>query len=218
MIDRTIMAFVLMNLIAACDASSLSTTASTGSVSPVTTTEHSNGEMSNILNELDQFVMPDTKVLAAQKGDLNADSLQDIVLLLESTEKSDEAKLGDGVNRSLALLVRDLSGNLRKAAENDRIVPCRRCGGTSGDPFGYIRVGRGSFMVLIEGGSRERWSSEFAFKYSDDLKHWLLSSVKHMVVDTITGQDKAVDLGQDDFGIIEFEQFDPSKLPSPEGG
>lgn len=159
-----------------------------------------------------RLLIESAAVLASQSGDLNGDGNQDVVLVLDHPENG-EAKLGKAVRRSLILLVRDDSGQLSKAGQNDAIVPCAKCGGMTGDPYGYVRVESGAFTVLIEGGSRERWFEEYVFGYSVEEKNWLLDKVIHGVTDTITGEAEQTELTRKDFGVIEFDEFDPSMLP-----
>jgi hypothetical protein len=111
------------------------------------------------------------------------------------------------------LLIRDSAGRLRKFAQNDRIVPCKRCGGIAGDPFGYARIDKEGFALLMEGGSREHWWNEYNFKYVAASKTWLLEKVKRGVEDTENGNAKEITLTAKDFGLVKFVDFDPSKLP-----
>jgi hypothetical protein len=161
---------------------------------------------------LNTFVPQGAKLVNAQRGDLNRDGQPDAILVIDT--QNDGEKAGEGVPRSVVLLVRDASGQLQQAAQNDKIVPCARCGGMMGDPFGYVRIDKGGFTVLNEGGSRERWSNEFTFQYSADKKDWLLSKVVRSAYDTISSQNKITESSQADFGTKEFAAFDPADLPS----
>jgi hypothetical protein len=169
-----------------------------------------NGEIS--MDDLHVFATNGRKILAFKVGDLNGDGTPDALLVLDPPSTGNE-KLGEGAGRSLLILIRNAQGQLQKASENDKIVPCAQCGGIAGDPFSYLRIGKESFTVVTEGGSREHWSNEYTFAYS--LKHnaWLLSDVKREVTDQGTGKQKKIDLTTKDFGMIIFNDFDPSTLP-----
>lgn len=169
-----------------------------------------NGEVS--MDDLHVFATNGYKILASKVGDLNGDGKPDALLVLAPPSTGNE-KLGEGADRSLLILIRDAQGQLQKVAQNDKIVPCAQCGGIAGDPFSYLQVGKESFTVVTEGGSREHWSNEYTFAYS--LKHnaWLLSDVKREVTDQDTGKQKKIDLTTKDFGMIIFNDFDPSTLP-----
>lgn len=166
-----------------------------------------------VTTEFTPFVEPSMKIVTSQVGDLDADGKQDVILVLEQATASSD-KLGEGAARSLVLLIRDKNGQLQKVKKNDKLVPCATCGGMAGDPFGYVRADKGEFTVLIEGGSRQRWSDEYTFKYTIDNQDWALSKATRAVNDTITGQSKLIELEPNDFGQVLFERFDPAVLPA----
>ena len=165
--------------------------------------------------QLHTFVEGDTKILDIQQGDLRGDGEQGAVLVLDHPGAGSE-KLGEGEPRTLLLLTRDGTGKLQKVGKNDRIIPCVQCGGMAGDPFGYVQVGEGRFTVLTEGGSRERWSNEYTFKYSAGEQDWLLDKTVRTMTDTETGEEKHIELTSNEFGTIRFETFDPAILPELE--
>jgi hypothetical protein len=166
--------------------------------------------------ELNAFAEGNSKILSSQQGDLSGNGQQGAILVLDHPGTGSEM-LGEGTPRSTLLLMRDSAGKLQKAKQNDRLIPCAQCGGMAGDPFGYVRVDRGGFTALVEGGSRERWSDEYAFKYSAEQQDWLLDKAVRTVTDTETGEEKHIELTGKDFGTIRFEEFDPKTLPKVEG-
>lgn len=217
-------AFALTALLGACNASqsphpNASTESSTTEAVEVHAAEGAGSHRATTkvekMDELNQFVEPNTKVLFSQSGDLNADGVQDAVLILDHVGVDDEL-LGEGAFRSTVLLVRDVAGKLRKARQNNKIVPCARCGGVAGDPFGYVRVEKGVLTVFNEGGSREHWSAEYTFQYSAGAEDWMLEKITRNAIDTMTMQDKSITLSQKEFGVIGFEEFDPSQFPPVE--
>lgn len=197
---------------------SLSEKAKTESVVPMadTTKQETSSHKEATVAELNAFSEGNSKILSSQQGDLSGNGAQGVVLVLDHPGTGSEM-LGEGTPRSVLLLTRDSAGKLQKAKQNDRIVPCAQCGGMAGDPFGYVRVDKGGFTTLIEGGSRERWSDEYVFKYSAEQQDWLLDKAVRAVTDTETGEDKQIELTGKDFGTIRFEEFDPKTLPKVEG-
>lgn len=167
-------------------------------------------------DDLSRFIPAGSKQLAVQRADLDGDGREDAVLVIDPPAQPD-AKLGEGAPRTVVVLIRDAAGKLQAVKRSERLVPCAKCGGIAGDPFGYVRAYTGGFTVLIEGGSRERWSDEFGFAYSAEQQDWLLEKAVRSVVDTDTGEDKRLDLQRKDFGAIRLEEFDRDKLPSVEG-
>lgn len=186
-------------------------------VSPVDkANELSNQSGKLMMEQLEAFVEGNMKILDSQQGDLRGNGRQGAVLVLDHPATANE-KLGEGEPRTVLLIARDGAGELKKVGKNDRLIPCAQCGGMAGDPFGYVQVGEGQFTVLIEGGSRERWSNEYTFKYSAEQQDWLLSKTVRTVTDTETGEEQRVELTGKNFGSIRFEEFDPETLPKVEG-
>lgn len=180
-----------------------------------TTQQETSSQKEATVAELNAFVEGNSKILSSQQGDLSGNGTPGVVLVLDHPGTGAEM-LGEGKPRSVLLLTRDGAGELHKAKQNDRLVPCAQCGGMAGDPFGYVRVDKGGFTALVEGGSRERWSNEYTFKYSTDQQDWLLDKAVRSVTDTQTGEEKSVELTGKDFGTIRFEEFDPETLPKVE--
>ncbi|MGE7136122.1 hypothetical protein ACQKIE_00625 [Luteibacter sp. NPDC031894] len=165
------------------------------------------------MDELESFATDGARVLESKSGDLAGDGRQGTVVVLDPRKTGNE-KLGEGPGRTVLLLMRDQSGQLRKVASNDRIVPCSTCGGIAGDPFGYTRIlAPGQFLIATGGGSRERWSDEYTFTWSTARKDWLISRVVRQSSDSETGKEKQVDLTAKDLGDVSFKDFDPSRLP-----
>lgn len=164
------------------------------------------------MDDLNAFATDGVKVLESIRGDLTANGRSDVLLVLDPPATGTE-KLGEGPARLVVLLVRDAAGQLHKASENDRIVPCSRCGGVAGDPYAYSRIGKGQFTIVIGGGSRERWTDEYTFAHVGAKKDWFVSSVVRRVIDTLTNKEKHVDLTAEELGMVSFADFDPAKLP-----
>lgn len=181
-----------------------------------TTKQETSSHKEATVVELNAFAEGNSKILSSQQGDLSGNGTQGVVLVLDHPGASNEM-LGEGTPRSVLLLMRDSAGQLQKVKQNDRLVPCAQCGGMAGDPFGYVRLDKGGFTALVEGGSRERWSDEYTFKYSAEQQDWLLDNAVRTVTDTETGEEKHTELTGKDFGAIRFEEFDPKTLPKVEG-
>lgn len=113
----------------------------------------------------------------------------------------------------MLLVTRNADGHLQVAARNDRIVPCERCGGLAGDPFGYARIDKEGFTLVTEGGSRGHWWNEYTFKYDTARRNWMLEEVRRGVRDTVDGSASEITLTEKNLGTVRFEDFDPSTLP-----
>lgn len=157
------------------------------------------------------FVPSGSKVLDAIQGDLDGLGGKGVILVIDPPATGAE-KLGEGESRTVVLLSRDSSDSLRKVAENSKIVPCARCGGIAGDPYGYARIEKGAFTISTSGGSRERWANDYTFRYAPDAKAWLLDKVVRQVTDTATERSKVLELAPSDLGMVTFGDFDPARL------
>lgn len=152
-----------------------------------------------------------SKLLDTQIGDLTGEGKVAALVLLD--HPADDSRAGEGASRTLLLVTRDAQGQLQTLAQNDKIVPCARCGGTAGDPYSYSRVAPGRFTVVTEGGSREHWWNEFNFKYVPKLNTWVLEKAVRGVTDTATGRKKRINLSPKTLGVVKLNDFDPSSLP-----
>lgn len=160
------------------------------------------------VSELQSYIPSGSKLLDSKIGDLDGDGRPDALLVLDHSKGNE--KLGEGSPRTIVVLVRDASGALRRAAQNDRLVPCETCGGIVGDPYGYVRVENGRFTVAVGGGSRERWSDDYTFAYADG--DWFVDQVLRSVSDPDTGAEKQKTLTAKEIGKVRFGDFDPSQL------
>lgn len=152
-----------------------------------------------------------SKLLDAQIGDLTGQGSAAALVVLE--HPASDSNAGEGRSRTLLLVARDEQGQLRTLAQNDKIVPCARCGGVAGDPYSYSRVAPGRFTVVTEGGSREHWWNEFHFEYAPKINGWILQKAVRGVRDTATGRKKQLNLSARTLGIVKLNDFDPASLP-----
>lgn len=163
-------------------------------------------------NDPAAFVPQGATLVDTVQGDLTGRGTSD-ALIVFSPATTETQPLGDGPPRTIVLLTRDASGGLKRAAENARIVPCERCGGMAGDPYAYARIEAGTVTLAVAGGSRERWFSDYVFRYAPERATWQLQNVVRGVTDTQTGLQKQTELLAADFGDIGFADFDPAILP-----
>ena len=158
---------------------------------PVDYANESPSQENELMTEqLHAFAEGNTKILDIQQGDLTGDGGQGAALVLDHPGTGSEKQVG----------------------RNDLLIPCAQCGGMAGDPFGYIQVNEGRFTVLTEGGSRERWSNEYTFKYSAEQQDWLLEKTVWTMADTETGEERRIELTSKEFGSIRFDELVPETL------
>jgi uncharacterized protein YecT (DUF1311 family) len=154
-----------------------------------------------------------SKILAYQIGFITNNDLPDVVLVLDPPDSGKEPN--NGPARIVVLLTRNAGGQLQKVAQNDKIVPCAKCGGTHmDDPFSFMRIAKNRFFIITDGGSRERWSDTYVFEYSAARKDYILSDVRRRISDDLSDKNKKIDLSSKDFGSINLSSFDPKILPN----
>lgn len=161
-------------------------------------------------DNLKAFLPPGASILSSATGDINNDGRMDAVIVVNPAGAADEFP-GNGPGRIVMLLTRGTSGALSKAAQNDKIVPCADCGGMFGDPFQFLGVENGMITIVNEGGAGAYWSDEFVFRYVPD-GDWQLVRAIRSVTQRSTNETNRIELGQDDFGVISFDAFDPRQL------
>ncbi|MGJ7490473.1 hypothetical protein [Variovorax sp. ZT4R33] len=191
--------------------SNASSVQASGSAPPVTLPQDSGALQSLTKDDLKVLATNGSKLLDAQIGDLTGQGNVAALVVLE--HPAGDPSAGEGPLRTLLLVARDAHGKLRTLAQNDKIVPCARCGGVAGDPYSYSRVAPGRFTVVTEGGSREHWWNEFHFRYAPKVKAWVLHKAVRGVSDTTTGRKKQINLSEKTLGAIKLNDFDPSSLP-----
>lgn len=175
------------------------TTAATPAAAPIDSTQLPAAAKS--------FILPDHEVLKFQKGDLNKDNIEDIVVVLENKRGDDMAA------RPLLLLIQDAKGVYTLAARNDKVVACKGCGGVMGDPLAGITIKNGFFTIEEEGGSRERWTRYITFQFDTAQKTWILHRIDESMTDTQNAKnDTKSTKTAKNFGKMLFAKYDSEKI------
>jgi hypothetical protein len=164
------------------------------------------------MDDLKAFATQGATILDLLIGDLTGDG-RDGALLVLDPPASGTPRLGEGPARELMLLLRDASGQFEKAASSLSVIPSAGSGGVAGDPYGYTRIDQGGFTVANGGGSRERWSDEYNFRYVASVATWRLVRVVRQVEDTESGEHRQLVLTTETLGDVAFADFDPTSLP-----
>lgn len=153
------------------------------------------------------FVLPNYKVLAFKKGDLNKDNIEDLVVVLDTLGDDDMAA------RPLLLLTQDAKGVYSLAARNDKVVACKGCGGMMGDPLAGIAIKKDFFTIEEEGGSRERWTRYITFQYDVAQKTWVLHRIDESMTDTQDAKnDTKSTKTAKNFAKVLFAKYDSAKM------
>jgi hypothetical protein len=109
------------------------------------------------------FIPKGYDTLVTEKGDLNKDAVDDLVLVLKH---SDEEKQNiDSINpRLLLILFKQQNGYVFGGSSKTAIL-CHECGGIYGDPFMNVNITKGVLKIYHYGGSSWRWGYTHKYRY-----------------------------------------------------
>lgn len=175
--------------------------------------------ITNLPEAIAQFVPKGFVALDTTYGDLNKDSIPDLILVACSP---DEEKF-DTVDykRPLLILIGQQNSQYKLAGRNDDIVLHLHSGGIMGDPFMGIAIKNGYFSAEHYIGYHDtRIASTITFKYSSSNKNWFLYKViketNNLTFpdsdDEIIGEDIITEtVTSKTFGVVPFEKYSNSK-------
>lgn len=121
------------------------------------------------------------KVKGLFPGDLNADGLQDMLVLTTRSPRNAEIEISDGERpvefRRVILFLQVEKGVYRYATSNDHVIEDSQAGGAGlGDPFRSIRVSKGKLVFVSIYGSCEHTRITSTYVYDRARQYWYLQS------------------------------------------
>ncbi len=174
--------------------------------------------VNNLPTKISQFIPIGYSVIDTASGNLNLDSLNDMILVLRKDgEDSTSNFANDKPDKRPLLILLGQPNNVYKVADrNDNAVYCIDCGGVFGDPFTGITIKNGYFSIehAIAGG--EHWEQVITFKFDKLKADWFLYKDHYISYKLNDSNDDNADaLLKDvdkletvkDFGIISFDKF-----------
>ncbi|MBU3189411.1 hypothetical protein K9O30_09895 [Clostridium bowmanii] len=105
------------------------------------------------------------------EGDLNKDGINDVVIVIEGTNKME----GEAAPRSLMILLGNKEKSYSTSVIAEKAVLLSNEGGVWGDPYESIVIDRGSILLNFYGGSNYRWFSSYRFRFQNN--GWFLIGV-----------------------------------------
>jgi hypothetical protein len=121
---------------------------------------------------LSSFVPKGYSILDTIYGDLNLDANPDAILVLKVKGESDTSN----ADRPLLILQGSGKNQYKLAGRNDHLVFCASCGGAMGDPYQGVAIEKGSFTIMLYGGSSWRWTQNMLFNYNAGSGKYMLHS------------------------------------------
>lgn len=143
----------------------------TENVTEKNNTNNDSGSIVNTTSDISSFIPKGWHIVEAIKGkpakaegDLNGDGINDVVMVVESTNKSQ----GEAAPRSLIILLGNKNKSYSLSITASKAVLLSNEGGVFGDPFENVTIDRGSVLLSFYGGSNDRWFSSYRFRYQDN--------------------------------------------------
>lgn len=153
-------------------------------------------KIKSLVNSDEQAVPANWKIINKASGDLNADGIDDMALILEYKDKIEEHRTyGDNHSdiikenqkpRILALFFKNKStNNYQLSAQNNDFILRAEEGGRLGDPFLGIEIKDQKLYLRFQGGAEWRWELGYTFKF---LKNdWYLTNAINLYYNNNTG-------------------------------
>lgn len=159
-----------------------------------------------VASTLEGLVPSGWSVLAKAEGDLNRDGKADGVLVLKSADEDREDQ-SEEIPRLLVLALRTEKG-FAVSAVSEKAIFCKTCGGTLGDPFQEVKVERGTVVIDLMGGSRERWSIRLRLRLQGDgaKQDWFLIGWTSEIFDRANGASSRKDFNLLTGDVVQFEE------------
>lgn len=123
-------------------------------------------------------------------GDLNSDSLHDVVLCLVEDRPSENEEGPLDRYRGIVILFRSADGTFRRAATSGTLLRCTMCGGVLSSPYpvgGLVTIRSGVLIAEQLYGSREARSVTQRFRYDSHDGRFYLIGEDISDVDRVTG-------------------------------
>jgi len=134
-------------------------------------------------------------------GDLNRDCVQDIAIVIEKTQESENDQTGESEGappRSLLIALGNKDNTFSLSIIADNVVLPADAGGVWGDPFDSLTIDRGSVVLSDYGGSNWRWYNKYRFRFQD--KDWFL--IGATMGSYYTGTSTSENGDEDDYNLL----------------
>jgi hypothetical protein len=156
------------------------------------------------------FVPMDYSVLNLTVGNLNSDSIEDIILILKKNGEDSLSSAETPMKRKVLLLLGQQNKSYKLAAQNENAVNFLGADGNFRESFEDVRIENGSFSIDHYGGFTYRWGRSITFKYNSLKNNWYLSKDEYTTFNVTDLAEKGTEklLNTKDYGTLIFEKFD----------
>lgn len=159
-----------------------------------------------------RFVSEGYSILDFKQGDLNFDSMDDVILVLNKNGEDSTSTIENPVKRNVLIFIGQPDSTFMFNSQNENAVYHYGFDANFKDAFVGVRIEKGRFIIEHYGGFAKRWGRTTTFEYSLSANNWFLIEDEYSVMDAIDQEEpnKVISekkLTNKDFGEIPFGKF-----------
>lgn len=135
---------------------------------------HKYPTLASTCKDISSFIPKGYHIIHQAKGHLNADSLEDHAIIIESDEPVNELKEADHAQnpRILFILLADVKSGFNLSVQSNESTMLSDDGGVFGDPLQELYIANKVVTVEYYGGSAEKWA--YTYKWRFQKNDWFL--------------------------------------------
>jgi hypothetical protein len=161
-----------------------------------------------------QFIPKGYSLLDQLSGDLNLDSIKDLVLVLRQDGEDSLSSIETPIKRKVFILLMQADSTWKLAAQNENVVYHYRYDANFPEAFVDIMLDEaGQFSIDHYGGFAQRWGRTCRFKYNKAKQKWYLFKDEYVTFSATNPEENTTEkeYSPKSFGKIAFEDFDVYK-------
>ncbi|MFH2141188.1 MAG: hypothetical protein ABIJ97_02105 [Bacteroidota bacterium] len=159
---------------------------------------------------ISQFIPKDYSILNLTKGDLNLDSIADIILVLNLNGEDSLSSIENPVKRKFLILIGQADNSYILFNQNDNIVYFYGYDLNFKEAFVDIIIGKGIFSIDHYGGFTYRWGRSTAFSYDASENNWFLSMDNYSTFNVTDLDEQGTEklINTKNYNKLSFDKFD----------
>lgn len=154
------------------------------------------------------FIPEGYSLLEQIKGDVNCDTIPDIILIIKKNGEDSLSSPDNPIKRKVLLLTGGINNSYQLAAQNENIVSYYGYDPNFIEAFTGLSIDSGSIVISHYGGFNQRWTRKTVFNYNLAEKNWYLSRDEFTTFEA-TDENIADEkiLTEKDFGKVRFDEY-----------
>ncbi|HNQ69298.1 MAG TPA: hypothetical protein PKN32_13030 [Bacteroidales bacterium] len=174
------------------------------------------GQNENEMQRFSDFIPENYSILGFTCGNLNNDSIDDVILILNNNREDSLFYAGIEEKRIFMMLIGQQDKSYKLSFQSSNIVGYYGYDMNFKDAFVDVVISEATFAINHYGGFNIRWGRSTTFEYNASMNKWFLIKEEFETMES-TNLDAPNKLIQkiirtpEDFGVIEIEEFDITK-------